>query len=181
MSIRTLIQKIGTLRNCLPCAIKRGYIYRRPPMEVRLSSMFSRKTRTIRTIRNFFQLAQIRRNLISVSWSDDDSIDCHFGDGKCEIQFNKECVGLAFRQDKIYLLSLLENVNIVSCKNKNSSSHENVTKKRKRIDAILSKLWHCRLGHISSGRIERLMKASILLPLEFLELEQCVIALKKIC
>ena len=110
--------------------------------------------------------------MISVSRLDDDSIDCHFGDGKCEIYFNKECISLAFRQDKIYLLSLLENVNIVSCKNKNSSSHENVTKKRKRIDAILSKLWHCRLAHILRGRIERLVKASILPPLESSELEQ---------
>ena len=49
--------------------------------------------------------------MISVSRSDDDSIDCHFGDGKCTIQFNKECVGLAFRQDKLYLLSLPENKN----------------------------------------------------------------------
>ena len=147
-------------------------------MDVSLSSMFSRKTRTIRTIRNFSQLEQIRRNTISVSRSDDDSIDCHFGDGKCEIQFNKECVGLAFRQDKIYLLSLSENVNVASSKNKNSSSHENVTKKCKRIDEI-SSLWHCRLGHISRRRIERLVKASILPPLEFSELEQCIDCIKE--
>ena len=78
------------------------------------------KTRTIKTIRNFSRLLEIRRNMIS-----------RFGDGKCEIQFNKECVGLAFRQDKIYLLSLSENVNVASSKNKNSSSYENVTMKRK--------------------------------------------------
>ena len=102
----------------------------------------------------------------------------HFGDGKCEIQFNKECVGLAFRQDKIYLLSLSENVNVASSKNKNSSSYENVTKKHKRIDAISSKLWHCRLGHISRGRIECSVKASILTPLEFSELEQCIDCIK---
>ena len=58
----------------------------------------------------------------------------------------------------LHLLSLL--------KNKNASSFENVTKKRKRIDAISLKLWHCRLAHISWGRIERLAKASNLLPLE---------------
>ena len=49
--------------------------------------------------------------MISVSQSDDDSINCHFSDDKCEIQFNKEYVGLAFRQDKLYLLSLPENKN----------------------------------------------------------------------
>jgi len=118
------------LRNCLPCAVK-NRIDSRLPMEVSLSSMFSRKTRTIRTIRNFSHLVQIRRNLIIVLRSDDDSIDCYFGDGKCEIQFNKKYVGLAFRQDKIYLLSLSENMNVASSNNKNSSSYENVTKKRK--------------------------------------------------
>ena len=137
-------------------------------MEVSLSSMFSRKTRTIRTIKTFSHLVQIRRNMTSC-----------FGDGKCEIQFNKECVGLAFRQDKIYLLSLSDNVNVASSKNKNSSSYENVTKKHKQIDAISSKLWHYRLGHISRGRIERLVKASILPPLEFSELEHCMDCIKE--
>ena len=99
-------------------------------MEVSLSSMFSRKTRTIRTIRNFSHRVQIRRNLISVSRLDDDSIDCHFGDGKCEIQFKKECVGLAFRQDKLYLLSLHEKVNAKFHENKNASSSMNVNKKQ---------------------------------------------------
>ena len=60
---------------------------------------------------------------------DDDSIDYHFGDGKCEIQFNKECVGLAFRQDKLYLLSLSKNVNDVCNENKNASPSMNVNKK----------------------------------------------------
>ena len=100
------------------------------------------------------------------------------GDGKCEIHFNKECVGLALRRDKICLLSLSENVNVARSKNKNSSLYENVTKKRKRIDAISSKLWHSRLGHISRGRIERLVKASILPPLEFLDLEQYIYCIK---
>jgi len=113
-----------------------------------------------------------------VSKLDDDLITCHLGDGKCEIHFNKECVGLAFRQDKLYLLSLSENVNVVGSKNENFSSCGNGTKKHKRIDAISSKLWHCRLGHISRGRIERLIKASFLPPLEFSDLEQYIDCVK---
>jgi len=70
-------------------------------------------------------------------------------------------------------------VNVASSKYKNSSSYENVTKKRNRIDAISSKLWHYRLGHISRGRIERLVKASILPPLEFSDLEQCIDCIKE--
>ena len=87
--------------------------------------------------------------------------------------FNHKCVGLTFRQDELYLLSLCENVNVVSTENENAFSFMNVRNKRKRIDDISSKLWHCRLGHITRGRIERLIKKSILPPLEFLELEQC--------
>ena len=85
--------------------------------------------------------------------------------------FNHKCVGLAFLQDKLYLLSLCENVN--------DSPSTDVTNKRKRIDTVSSKLWHCRLGHISRGRIERLIKKSILPPLEFLDLEQCIDCIKE--
>jgi len=91
-------------------------------------------------LKDVLYVPSLQRNLISVSKLDDDLITCHLGDGKCEIHFNKECVGLAFRQDKLYLLSLSENVNIVGSKNENSSSCGNGTKKCKRIGAISSKL-----------------------------------------
>jgi hypothetical protein len=61
----------------------------------------------------------------------------------------------------------------------NDSPSANVTKKRKRIDTISSKLWHCRLGHILRGRIERLVKESIIPHLEFSDLEQCVDCIKE--
>jgi hypothetical protein len=63
--------------------------------------------------------------------------------------------------------------------NMNDSTSANVTKKWKRIDDASSKLWHCRLGHISRGRIERLIKESILPHLEFSDLEQCVDCIKE--
>ena len=118
----------------------------------------------------------MRRNLISVSCLDNDGFDCHFGNGQCLIQINNKCVGLAFRQDKLYLLSLNEHVNVISDKNVSSTMNEN--NKRKRIDNESAKLWHCRLGHISRGRIERLVKESILPSLEFSDLEQCIDCIK---
>ena len=66
----------------------------------------------------------LRRNLISVSCLDDDGYDCHFGNGKCQVVFNNKCVGLAFQQDKLYLLSLFENMNDVSTENKIASVYE---------------------------------------------------------
>jgi hypothetical protein len=121
----------------------------------------------------------LRRNLISVSRLDDDGYDCHFGIGKCKIMFNYKCVGLAFRQDELYLLSLYENVHVVSTMNKNASLFMNARNKWKKIHDVSSKLWHCCLGHISRGRIERLTKKSILLPLEFSDLEQCIDCIKR--
>jgi hypothetical protein len=71
------------------------------------------------------------------------------------------------------MLSMHENVNVVCndenvvCKDKVSSS-TNVSSKRKRCnDEISVKLWHYRLCHISRGRIERLIKDDILIPLDF--------------
>jgi hypothetical protein len=46
-------------------------------------------------------------------------------------------------------------------------------KKRKQTHDSL-KLWHCRLGHISRGRTESLVKNDILPPLEFSDIKQCI-------
>ena len=87
-----------------------------------------------------------------------------FGNGKCKITFNNACVDLAILQNELYLLSLRDDVNIVcddgnvACNNENVSSSTNVNRKQKRAHVVLSKLWHYRLGHISRGRIERLVK-----------------------
>ena len=81
-------------------------------------------------LRDVLYVPSLQRNLINVSKLDGDVIACHFGGGWCEIQVNLECVGLAFRQDKLYLLLLSENVNVVCSENKNASSSEIVTKKQ---------------------------------------------------
>ena len=54
-----------------------------------------------------------------------------------------------------------ENVNDVSTENENASSSMNATNKRKRVHNVSSKLWNYHLGHISRGRIERLIKKLI--------------------
>jgi hypothetical protein len=64
-------------------------------------------------------------------------------------------------------------VNSVYDANENVSSFVNANRKRKRTQDASSKLWHCRLGHISRGRIKILVKNDILPPLEFSDLEQC--------
>jgi hypothetical protein len=104
--------------------------------------------------------------LISVSCLDNDGFDCHFRDGKCEILCNNECAGLPFQKHDLYLLQLRENMNFVCDANENVSLSVNANRKRKRTQDASLKLWHCRLGHISRGRIERLVNNKILPPLE---------------
>jgi hypothetical protein len=118
----------------------------------------------------------MRRNLISVSCLDDDEFDCLFGKKQCLITFNDNVVGHALRHHKIYLLFIKDFINVVSSKNNvNVSSSKN---KRKRIDDVSSKLRHRRLGHISRGRIECLVKESIPPSLEFSDFEQCINCIK---
>ena len=51
----------------------------------------------------------------------------------CKLQLKNKCVGLAFRQDKPYLLSMSENVN-AECNNAENAISADASKKRKRID-----------------------------------------------
>jgi hypothetical protein len=43
---------------------------------------------------------------------------------------------------------------------------------------VQAKLWHCHLGHILSGRIERLIKDDILYPLDFSNSDYCIDCIK---
>ena len=80
-------------------------------------------------------------------------------------------IGLAIQQDKLYMLPLNEcsvmNVCDVANKRKRNTSNE-----------TSSKLWHCRLGHISNGRMERLIKEDIIKPLDFSDLDHCIECIK---
>jgi hypothetical protein len=49
---------------------------------------------------------------------DDDGFDCQCVNKYCLTLFNNKVVGLAFQQNKLYMLSMHENVN-VACNNEN--------------------------------------------------------------
>jgi hypothetical protein len=67
----------------------------------------------ILSLRDVLYVPSLQRNLISVSCLDNDGLNCHFRDGKCEILCNNEYVGLAFQKEDLDLLSLRENMNSV--------------------------------------------------------------------
>jgi transposase InsO family protein len=135
-------------------------------------------------LHNVLYVPSLSRNLIYVSCLDADGFDCQFGNRQCLILFDNKVVGLAFRQDKFYMLSMHENVNVVCndgnvvCKEKASSSTNVSSKCKKYDDATSTKLWHYRLGYISRGRVERLIKNDILIPLDFSNSDYCVDCIK---
>jgi hypothetical protein len=67
-------------------------------------------------LNNVLYVPSLNRNLISISCLDDDGFDCQFCNRQCLILFYNKDVGLAFRQDKLYMLSMHKNVNAV-CNN----------------------------------------------------------------
>ena len=87
---------------------------------------------------------------------------CEFENSVCNIKFHNISVGLGHLQGDLYLLSLDD----YSMMNVNDVMH-----KRKCDDETSLKLWHCRLGHISRGRIERLIREEILHSLDLSELD----------
>ena len=128
-------------------------------------------------LRDVLFVPSCHRNLISVSCLDKDNYECYFGHGKCAIWLNNAYVGDALLHDELYLLSLREKVySVCNVKEHVSASNKEQKKRKRTFDS--SKLWHCRLGHISKGRIERLVKSEILPPLEFSDLEQCIDCVK---
>jgi hypothetical protein len=94
-------------------------------------------------LHNILYVPSLSRNLISVSCQDDDGYDCQFSNRQCLILFYSKVVGLALRQDKLYILSIHEIVNVVCndenvvCNEKVSSSM-NVSSKRKRCNDATS-------------------------------------------
>jgi hypothetical protein len=111
----------------------------------------------------------LSRNLVSVSCLADDGYDCHIDKEQCLIKFNHKCLGLAFRQDSfISYLCMRKCECCMQWRKERIFLDYDVRNKRKWYDNETSlKLWHCRLSHISRGRIERLIKEEIMHPLDF--------------
>nr|GEY52852.1 retrotransposon protein, putative, Ty1-copia subclass [Tanacetum cinerariifolium] len=74
---------------------------------------------------------------------------------------------MAVPQDGIYEIDM-------TCTNTNDSSMYATTNKRAKINLDSSLLWHCRLGHISKKRIEKLQHDGLLNSIDIESLGKCV-------
>jgi hypothetical protein len=108
-------------------------------------------------LNNVLYVPSLKRNFIFIASLEDDGYECLFENNKCPIKFDDVIVGLAPRQDTLYMLSLNNFPVMNVC---------NVTNKRRRIltsdNETSSKLWNCGLVHILRGRMVRLIKEDIL-------------------
>src|SRR6266498_3398696 len=121
-------------------------------------------------LNNVIYVPSLSRNLISISVLDNEGYSCNIGNRQCNIFYGSYHVGLAIRQDKLYLLSIDDSsMSMNACDG---------IKRKRTDDETSSKLWHCRLGHISRGRIERLIKEQILHPLDFSDADTCIDCIK---
>jgi len=109
----------------------------------------------------------LKRNLILVSALDNSGYIVEFGNNKCIIKFNYIQIFSTPLIDKLYMISPDSVMNV--CDKSNKCKCDNETS---------SKLWHCRLGHISKGRMERLIREEILQPLDFSDSQQCTDCIK---
>jgi hypothetical protein len=76
-------------------------------------------------LNNVLYVPSLKRNLISVRLFDIGGFSCNFGNMKCLIKYNDEDVGLAYLQDKLYLLTLYESVlNVCDDKDKRVSKNK---------------------------------------------------------
>ncbi|GJU98888.1 zinc finger, CCHC-type containing protein [Tanacetum coccineum] len=65
----------------------------------------------------------------------------------------------------------------MSCSNTNDSSMFAISNKRAKINLDSSLLWHCRLGHISKKRIEKLQHDELLNSIDIESLGKCVLCM----
>ena len=124
-------------------------------------------------LKDTFVVPSFRRNLVSVSVLDKSGYSCSFGNSQFSLSFNSNVVGTGYLSiyDNLYLLDTIASYN--------ESLHvESRGTKRKLNKENSATLWHKRLGHISKGRVERLVSDGILDSLDFSDFDVCVECIK---
>ena len=122
-------------------------------------------------LRETYVVPSVRRNLVSISVLDKYGYSCSFGDNKFSLFLNSSLVATGLLIDNLSMLNTIASYNdtlqITSRGTKQKLSREN--------SAMLR---HKRLGHISKGRLERLVSHGILESLDYSDLNVCIECIK---
>nr|GEX00106.1 hypothetical protein [Tanacetum cinerariifolium] len=119
-------------------------------------------------LNNYHYAPCITKCVISVSRLFDDGFINRFDDNNViSVSKNNLVYFMAVPQDGIFEIDM-------SCSNTNNSFMYGITNKRAKINLDSSLLWHCRLGHISKKRIEKLKHDGLLNSIDIESLGKCV-------
>nr|GEW24979.1 hypothetical protein [Tanacetum cinerariifolium] len=119
-------------------------------------------------LNNCHYAPSITRGVILVSRLFDDGFINRFNDNNVILVSKNNLVYfMAVPRDGIFEINM-------SCSNTNDSLMYAITNKRAKINLDFSLLWHCRLGHISKKRIEKLQQDGLLISIDIKLLGQCV-------
>nr|GEX90442.1 hypothetical protein [Tanacetum cinerariifolium] len=119
-------------------------------------------------LNNFHYAPSITRGVISVSYLFDDRfINCFDDNNVISVSKNNLVYFMAVSRDGIYEIDM-------SYSNTNNNSMYAIINKRAKINLDSSLLWHCRLGHISKKRIEKLQHDGLLNSIDIESLGKCV-------
>nr|GEY74369.1 hypothetical protein [Tanacetum cinerariifolium] len=93
--------------------------------------------------------------------------NCHYASSITRVSKNNLVYFMDVLRDGIFKIDM-------SCSNTNDSSMYAISNKRAKINLDYSLLWHCRLGHISKKRIEKLQHDGLINSIDIESLEKCV-------
>nr|GEU36623.1 hypothetical protein [Tanacetum cinerariifolium] len=119
-------------------------------------------------LNNCHYAPSITRGVISVSRL--------FDDGFIN-RFDENNVILVSKNNLVYFMAIIRDGIFeihMSCSNTNDSSMYAISNKRAKINLDSSLLWHCRLGHISKKRIEKLQHDGLINSIDIESLGKCV-------
>nr|GEZ85271.1 hypothetical protein [Tanacetum cinerariifolium] len=118
-------------------------------------------------LNNCHYAPSITRGVISVSRLYEDGFINRFVDNTIQVSRNNVVYFCAIPRDGIFEIDLSNSLT-------NESSVYAVSNKRAKLDLDSTLLWHCRLGHISKKRIEKLQHDGLLNSSDLMAFEKCV-------
>nr|GEV85410.1 retrotransposon protein, putative, Ty1-copia subclass [Tanacetum cinerariifolium] len=118
-------------------------------------------------LNNFHYAPSITRGVISVSRLYEDGFVNRFIDNTIQVSRNNVVYFSDVPRDGIFEIDLSNSLT-------NESSVYDVSNKRAKLDLDSALLWHCRLGHISKKRIEKLQDEELLNSSDLRAFEKCV-------
>nr|GEW71256.1 hypothetical protein [Tanacetum cinerariifolium] len=120
-------------------------------------------------LNNCHYVPSITRGIISVSCLYDDGYVNHFVDNSIKVSRNNMAYFSAILRDGIFKIDLCDSYTYVSSMYALSNK-----KPKSNLDSAL--FWHCRLGHISKKRIEKLQHDGLLNSTDLRAFEKCIVS-----